>query len=148
MKTKSFFNRPAPVAAQILMLALIASGTAAHAGDPAAGEAGFAKCKACHSITAPDGTDIVRGGKIGPNLYGVVGRAIASEPGYMEKYSPAIVAAGSSGAGWSEGDIATYVMDPTGWLQSITGDAEAKSKMSFQLDAGGEDIAAYLAQFQ
>ena len=36
-------------------------------GDAAKGEADFKKCKACHSITAADGTDIVKGGKVGPN---------------------------------------------------------------------------------
>lgn len=133
-----------------LALTLVAAmtGSAALAGDPAAGEAGFGQCKACHSITAPDGTDIVRGGKIGPNLYGVIGRAIASDPGFMEKYSPSLIAAGSTGAGWGESDVADYVFDPTGWLQEVTGDSEAKSKMSFSLESGGEDIAAFLAQFQ
>lgn len=146
MKTLFAFTRHG----QLLALTLVASmtGGAAFAGDPAAGEAGFGQCKACHSITAPDGTDIVRGGKIGPNLFGVIGRAIASEPGFMERYSPSIIAAGSTGAGWSEGDLADYVTDPTGWLQAVTGDGEAKSKMSFNLESGGEDIAAYLAQFQ
>ena len=38
------------------------------------GEKEFNKCKACHTIQAPDGTDVVKGGKTGPNLYGVVGR--------------------------------------------------------------------------
>lgn len=146
MKTHS------PVARHGMMLALTlvagTTGGAALAGDPGAGEAGFSQCKACHSITAPDGTDVVRGGMIGPNLYGVIGRPIASEPNYLEKYSPSIVAAGSTGAGWSEADVAAYVANPSAWLQAVTGDGAAKSKMSFSLDAGGEDIAAFLAQFQ
>ena len=37
------------------------------AGDPAAGEAEFKKCKACHSIIGADGTEIQKGGKTGPN---------------------------------------------------------------------------------
>ena len=47
-------------------------------GDAAKGESDFKKCKACHAIVADDGTEIVKGGKVGPNLYGVVGRAAAS----------------------------------------------------------------------
>jgi cytochrome c len=129
-------------------LVLAAATTAALAGDAASGEAAFGQCKACHSITAPDGTDVVRGGRIGPNLYGVVGRPIASEAAYLDKYGPSIVAAGATGAAWSEGEIATYVTDPSSWLQAITGDGAAKSRMSFRLDAGGSDVAAYLAQFR
>ena len=41
--------------------------------------------------------------------------------------------------------VAAYVVDPAKWLQEKTGDATTKSKMSFKLKEGGEDIAAYLA---
>ena len=52
--------------------------TPAMAADPAAGESDFKKCKACHAIVASDGTEVVKGGKTGPNLGGVIGRPIAS----------------------------------------------------------------------
>ena len=51
-----------------LFLVLIAA--PALAGDPAAGEKIFAKCKACHAIVAPDGTAVQKGGKVGPNQIG------------------------------------------------------------------------------
>ena len=35
--------------------------------------------------------------------------------------------------------------DPSKWLKEQTGDAAAKSKMTFKLAKGGEDMAAYLA---
>jgi cytochrome c len=41
--------------------------------------------------------------------------------------------------------IEAYVVDPGKWLQEATGDPAARSKMSFKLAKGGEDIAAYLA---
>jgi len=44
--------------------------TPAMAADPAAGESDFKKCKACHAIVASDGTEVVKGGKTGPNLGG------------------------------------------------------------------------------
>ncbi|MCB6178693.1 cytochrome C [Rhodobacter sp. Har01] len=113
------------------------------AGDPAAGEAEFKKCKACHSIVAPDGTEIQKGGKTGPNLYGVVGRPVASDPDF--KYGDGIKAAGATGAVWDQAAIAAYVVDPAAWLKQVSGDDGAKSKMSFKLAAGGEDVAAYLA---
>ena len=35
--------------------------------------------------------------------------------------------------------------DPAAWLKTTLGDDGAKSKMSFKLAKGGEDMAAYLA---
>ena len=86
---------------------------------------------------------IQKGGKTGPNLYGVVGRAVASDPGF--KYGDGIAAAGATGAVWDEAAIAAYVVDPAAWLKATTGDDGAKSKMSFKLPKGGEDVASYLA---
>ena len=51
----------------------------------------------------------------------------------------------AAGAIWDEAAIATYVADPGAWVQAASGDASAKSKMSFKLSSGGEDMAAYLA---
>lgn len=113
------------------------------AGDPAAGEAEFKKCKACHSLVATDGTEVVKGGKTGPNLGGVIGRPVAGVADF--KYGESIAAVGASGAVWDEASLAAYVTDPGAWLQEKTGDAAAKSKMTFKLAKGGEDMAAYLA---
>jgi cytochrome c len=113
------------------------------AADPAAGEAEFKKCKACHSLTASDGTEVVKGGKTGPNLGGVVGRAVASVADF--KYGESIIAVGAAGKVWDEASIAAYVADPAAWLAANGAGDGAKSKMSFKLAAGGEDMAAYLA---
>ena len=67
------------------------------AGDAAKGEREFNKCKACHMIQAADGTDIVKGGKTGPNLYGVIGRAAGAQEGF--RYGPRLAAAGHLCAG-------------------------------------------------
>lgn len=117
--------------------------TPALAADPAKGEADFKRCKACHSIIAPDGTEIQKGGKTGPNLWGIVGNPVASNPDF--NYGDGILAAKAAGAIWDEAAIATYVADPGAWVQAASGDASAKSKMSFKLSSGGEDMAAYLA---
>ena len=115
----------------------------AFAGDAAKGEADFKKCKACHSIIAPDGTEIQKGGKTGPNLYGIVGKAVGSDPDF--KYGESIKAAGAAGAVWDEASIAAYVADPKAWLDTTLGVTDAKSKMTFKLASGGDNIAAYLA---
>lgn len=116
------------------------------AGDAAKGEEVFKKCKSCHAITKPDGTEVVKGGKVGPNLFGVVGRQIGTAEGF--KYGDGTIAAGADGTKWDEAMIAVYVVDPSKWLEEKTGDAAAKSKMTFKLATGGEDVAAYLASIQ
>jgi cytochrome c len=115
----------------------------AFAGDPAAGEDTFKKCKACHSVIAPDGTEIQKGGRTGPNLYGIIGRGVAVDPDFS--YGDSLAALGATGAVWDEASFAAYVANPGDYLKSALGDDAAKSKMSFKLAAGGEDVAAYLA---
>ena len=110
-------------------------------GDAAEGEKTFKKCKSCHMIVSPDGDEIMKGGKTGPNLYGVVGRVAGSEEGF--KYGDGLKDAMTAGFVWTEEAIAEYVVDPKayndhhGWT--------AKTKMTFKLKSGGEDVAAYLA---
>jgi cytochrome c len=55
---------------------------------------------------------------------------------------------GATGAVWDEASLAAYITDPAAWLKEQTGDAAAKSKMSFKLASGAEDVAAYLATIQ
>lgn len=113
------------------------------AGDAAKGEKTFRMCKACHAITGPENKTIVRGGRVGPNLYGVIGRKAASEPGY--NYGAGIKEAAEKGLVWNEENLAEYVKNPTKFLEQYTGDGAARSKMTFKLRRGGEDVAAYLA---
>lgn len=112
-------------------------------GDAAKGESDFKKCKACHAIVGADGTVIQKGGKVGPNLFGVVGRTVGSLEGF--KYGESIIAVGAAGTVWDQENLEDYLKDPTAWLKEATGDSGAKSKMTFKLGKGGEDMAAYLA---
>lgn len=111
-------------------------------GDAEAGKKIFNKCKSCHSIVAPDGEAIAKGGKTGPNLYGVVGRTAGTFEGF--KYGDSIVAAGEKGLVWDEANLAEYVQDPKGFLKTYLDDTSAKSKMTFKLKKGGEDVFAYI----
>lgn len=113
------------------------------AGDAAKGEADFKKCKACHSIIGADGTEIVKGGKTGPNLFGVVGRAAGAVEDF--KYSDVMKEAGEKGLVWSEESLVSYLPDPSKFLEEFSGDEKGKSKMTFKLAKGAEDMAAYLA---
>jgi len=114
----------------------------AHAGDADAGESTFNKCKACHAIS--DGENvIVKGGKVGPNLYGIIGSVAGSVDGF--RYGDDIVKMGANGLVWTEELLAEYVVDPKAFLQAKLDDKGAKSRMSYKLRKGGEDVAAYLA---
>lgn len=83
----------------LLGAAIFAGG--AMAGDAAKGEKVFAKCKACHTVE--------KGGKnkIGPNLYGVVGKKAGAVEGF--KYSSAMLA---SGLTWDEATLDKYLTKP------------------------------------
>lgn len=109
-------------------------------GDAAAGEKVFSKCKACHSIVSADDEVIVKGGRNGPNLYGLFGRVAGSEEGFGKKYGKSLVAVGESGVTWDEENFVAYVADPRDYLRTTLDDKKARSKMSFKL--GNADDAA------
>lgn len=112
-------------------------------GDAEKGEKEFKKCKACHSIESPSET-IVKGGKTGPNLYGVAGRVAGSVEGF--KYSDLFVAANAKGIEWTEENFVGYVQDPTGWLNEATGES-GRSKMTYKVRKE-EDALNLYAYFQ
>ena len=90
-------------------------GTVLPAADVAAGEAAFARCKACHTDSngGPNG--------IGPNLWGVVGRPVAGHAGFA--YSDAMKA--------HVGDTATWTLDALDEFINAPQKIVAGTKMSF-----------------
>jgi cytochrome c len=69
-------------------------------GNPASGERIFHQCMTCHS--AAQGVN-----RVGPSLYGVIGRHSGSVPGF--NYSDANK---NSGITWSEQELFTYLENP------------------------------------
>ena len=120
-------SKPRALAAAIALAALALSGTAR--ADAAQGEALFkTTCAICHS-TVPKQI------KIGPPLFGVVGRKAGSFPGFQ--YSAAMKRTGWI---WSEAKLATYIDDPR---KTVPG-----NRMPFfgvHDVAKAQAIAAYLA---
>lgn len=128
-------------------IAAMLGGAAAQAQDAAAGEDIFAKrCKTCHMLVTDGGEEIVKGGKTGPNLYGVIGRTAASA-GDFDRYGDSLTALGESGFEWTEAEIISYLEDPRDYLRTKLDDKKARSNMAYKLK--GEDdranVAAYLA---
>lgn len=112
-------------------------------GDIAKGKKSFNKCKACHSVVSDEGEVFIKGGKTGPNLWGLPGRVAGTYEGF--KYGKDMVAAGEGGLAWNEETFVGFVTNPKEFVRTETGNAKAKSKMSFKLKKGGEDIYAFLA---
>ena len=129
----------ATVIAGLLAAPVLAAGH--ETGDAGKGEKDFRKCKACHEIVSDAGDVIVKGGKTGPNLYGVIGRPVA---GADFNYGDSIKAVGESGAVWDFDNFTAYLLDPSAWLEEQLDESGAKSKMAFKLRKGGDDIYAYL----
>jgi cytochrome c len=110
-------------------------------GDVAKGAKTFKKCKACHKIVNGDDV-IVKGGKTGPNLYGVIGRTVGTAEGYSS-YSAGLIALGEGGMVWDEENFIAWTKDPKKFLTAH--EQPKKTGMSYKLKKGGEDVAAYLA---
>ncbi len=125
------------------LVALTAT-TAFAEGDPAKGAKDFKKrCKSCHSLVAPDGDVVLKGGKTGPNLWGIIGTQAGTNPDFG-KYGDSIVAAGEAGLVWDEAQVIEYVKNPKKFLAAYLDDSGAKSMMTFKLKKP-ENVAAYLA---
>lgn len=109
----------------------LTGGSALAAGDAAKGAKVFKKCKACHTVK--------KGGKhkVGPNLFGVVGRMAGSTD--FKRYK------GMKGADWTwdEALLDEYLKDPKAFSKKRTG---KRSSMVFKLKKSGDraNIIAYL----
>ena len=95
-------HRAAARIATAVLLAGLAGARARAEGDPALGKTQFGKCAACHSAKSGEN-------KIGPSLYGIVGRPSHSMEGFS--YSEAMKAYNVT---WTNEELNKYLTDPRG----------------------------------
>lgn len=122
---------------RLLSLIALVSGSA---GAALANDPQWPDCRTCHQVAAPDGTVLARGGRAGPNLYGVAGRALAADPDFR-LYSDGLQAAAATGARWTLANFNAYLAGPDQFLRNLTGDASVDSGMHVAL--GGDPSALY-----
>jgi cytochrome c len=130
----------------ILALGLSRAPLGAAAQDAESGEKIFGKCKACHRIESPEAI-LAKGGKTGPNLFGVIGRVAGTAEGF--NYSAGMQAVLAKAVIWDEMMLIDYLANPTEWVKVTSEDPSARSKMTFKLadETQRADVAAYLASF-
>ena len=104
---------------------------AEEAGDPAAGEHVFMKCRVCHQV-GENAKNMV-----GPVLNGVVGRKAGTYPGY--NYSTANK---DSGITWTDDELEKYLAHPQ---QVVKGTKMAFAGLTSEKDIN--NVIAYLKQF-
>lgn len=110
-------DRPTEEEKSMRGLCLIVAGTTlalagnAHAdGDATRGKALFRQCQSCHSVD--EGAN-----RIGPSLFHVVDRPVASVPNYA--YSDAMKAFGAAGHKWDEATLSAYLQAPRDYIPGI-----------------------------
>lgn len=100
------------------------------AGDAAAGQKVFNKCRACH--VADKETN-----RVGPHLVGIIGRKAGTVDGF--KYSDGMKGAGEKGLVWTEENFTKYMKDPKDFVPG--------NRMAFvglKSDKEIEDLIAFL----
>jgi cytochrome c len=127
---------------KLLLVSVFGLGLASSA---LADDARWRDCRTCHSVIAPDGTELARGGRSGPNLYGIANRPLGADSGFRF-YSNDLQAAGEAGMRWTEDNFVAYLAAPDQFLQEMTGNPQAVSGMHVQLRNGAHDLFTYLRE--
>ncbi|MGB7286279.1 MAG: c-type cytochrome [Salaquimonas sp.] len=127
-------NLSAPIFTMVCAASLGFAAPSAYAGDVAAGESVFKKCRACHAVG--EGAK----NKVGPQLNELLGRTAGSLAGY--KYSNAMIAKGEEGLDWNVETLTGYLAAPKKYIKG--------TKMAFaglKKDEDLENVIAYLTSF-
>ena len=96
---------------------------------PSAGELAFIRCRACHTLKSGQAH------KVGPNLFGFMGRRAGTAAGYH--YSDELVA---SELVWDANTLAAWITDPAYTVPGTT--------MVYPNDLSGDEIVALVAYLE
>jgi cytochrome c len=119
------------VGTSAVLLACLGAGESQAAGDAVKGRAAFIRqCAICHTIDK-DGPN-----RLGPNLFGIVGRKAGTAPGF--EYSRAFKATASFD--WTEGLLGPWISLPSVMVPGTT-----MGVFQGVAERDRDDIVAYLA---
>ena len=122
-----------------LMLMIFAQPAFAQ-GDVIRGELAFRRhCHACH--TAEQGG----ANKLGPNLFGIVGKRAGQVP--EARYSPLLIEARKGGLIWDERSLMVFMADPNLFLAVFARRSDLRSSKSYKVvkEEDRYNITAYLS---
>jgi cytochrome c len=106
----------------------------AHAADPSHGKEVFKTiCGACH-VAEPDASRSDLATRIGPNLWGVIGRKAGTYKGYAYSY-----AMRSSGILWTDQQLSRYIAAPQKTVPNVR-----MNFLGLKNPADIQDVIAYL----
>ena len=111
------------------------------AGDPAAGEKAFNKCRACNSLAEGQR-------KVGPSLNGLFNRKAGNTEGFQ--HSADLIAAGAKIDPWTEAHFKAYIATPQEYIGAQIGKQKASTKMVFpgiKTEKEIEDLYAFLEPY-
>jgi cytochrome c len=80
--------------------------------DPSAGESVFRRCASCHTVEEGGAN------RVGPNLWDIVNRPVASKEGFS--YSAGMRAYAEGGTQWEYENLIAFLHDPRGYVSGTT----------------------------
>jgi cytochrome c2 len=134
--------RLACFAASIYALSLLSAGRVdadGGVGDPNNGKTQFgAHCATCHSEVAGEN-------RLGPYLFGVIGRRTGTATGYA--YTSSFVQVGTKGLIWSPDNLLQFLQNPSQFLQTFLGQQTVDNRMTVKFPDRQLrlDVIAYLS---
>jgi cytochrome c len=127
----------------VAALVLVSTNSVIAEGSIEDGEDAFRRCKSCHGIVDPAGEVILKGGRSGPNLYGLANNIEGGVEGF--RYSNGLAVRAERNVLWTEDSFVAWLADPSAYLSDVLGSRE-RSKMSFKVgdEQTARDLWAYI----
>jgi cytochrome c len=121
-----------------VLVGMLLSAQPLAAQDAEKGKSQFGQCRACHTVEKGQN-------RVGPSLFGILGRKAASVEKFS--YSSIMKDAAAKGLIWDEKNMFEYLADPSGFLKKFTSKEASDNKMpnKFPNEELRKNVIAYLA---